>query len=512
MRIVLLLLAACASPSRPAPTEPVPEPVPEPGVTPPPTDPCATGDDGWLESATPGAGPVSTQLTVDLALTEPLPVAMRCTATSDPTDVHLLESVAPATTHALRLSGLLPGAGYDCAIAPICPTGRAAPVAIALTTGPAHPELAPVTVTGTPEGWTLFALHPSGGCGGDGGWSWLQVVDPAGVPRWWYRLDGGVSVAVEARYHGDGLFVWGGGTHAVGRPRKVDLWDGEVYDSASSLPDWEVVSFHHDGKMLPDGRILTLEDHEVHVGRDVMDGFAVRVHDPATGLVSWEYTAQQAVDAGELDAGALRGDVWHANWADVIADGGADRLYVSLCNSRQILRIDPVGAHVEWTLGIGDDFALVDPAGAPLPDEEFAQCQHGVEVDGDRLLVYDNGQDRKTSRAAEYVVDPAAGTATLAWTWTDGWFERTLGDVDWLPGGNVLVTQAHPSCWSDVGTSGIVEIDPASGAEISRMAFPDPDDALYRAERIDGCALFASAKHCPQVAERLAELAPILGP
>jgi outer membrane protein assembly factor BamB len=268
---------------------------------------------------------------------------------------------------------------------------------------------------------------------------------------------------------------------------------------------------HHDTKQIADGRVLTLEEREVTDGDQTWTGFAVQAFDPATMVFDYDYDSQSGVDEGVFRPG--EGDAWHANWMDLLDHGDGEKLYVSLCNAQTVHAIDVATGSVDWTFGRGGDFELVDPAGQPLPDDHFPQCQHGLEVseDGTRLLVYDNGRTRKTSRAVEYALDPAAGRATELWSWTDGWYEDTMGDVDWLPGGTVLVTQGHPECWSEGDRTELVEIDPATGQERWRFTFLDEWDAAYRGERLGGCELFSNVGQCPALEPRWEELAPRFG-
>jgi hypothetical protein len=49
------------------------------------------------------------------------------------------------------------------------------------------------------------------------------------------------------------------------------------------------------------------------------------------------------------------------------------------------------------------------------------------------------------------------------------------------------------------------------GQAASRIRFDDVRDATYRAERLDGCDVFANAKYCDPIADRVAELAVAFG-
>ena len=104
-------------------------------------------------------------------------------------------------------------------------------------------------------------------------------------------------------------------------------------------------------------------------------------------------------------------------------------------------------------------------------------------------------------------VVPAPSTAQRLWLWTEsGWYEPYFGDVDPLPGDRALIMKA-----TMFGPSEIVEVDRATGSVASRLTFADGGFA-YRADRYDGCALFDSVRHCPALAERHAQVAPLLDP
>lgn len=458
-------------------------------------------------TATAVKGRINNQQVITVTTSVATDVAVRCTAAGDPTDVHLLESELAATTHTFDLGGLLLTEHYDCLAAAVCPESAEPPVAFAFDTLELPRELGDVAVVTDPilgmtGAYTLFNLEV---CGGE--WDWIQLVDPQGRTRWWHPIPVWPNMGLEVRHHGNGLVVWGGGYSSLGRPRQVDVFLGEIYDSATSLPDYAYTTFHHDGKQIADGRILTLETETNTIQGTSFEGFAVRLHDPATGDLSWRYASSDALAARELDAPAYwYGDPWHANWVDVVVENGIDKLYMSLCAAYEIIKVDPVLKTIEWTFGLGGDFTLLDTNGDPLPGVEFPSCQHGIEAIGDRLLVYDNGWLRGQSRIAEYQLDTVNMTATLLWTWTDGWYTCCLGDADQLANGRVLVNQASFGCGGY--PTEIHEIDPVTGAVASTVTLRT-GDASYRGERLDGCELFTNAAYCDDTATRLVEIAHV---
>jgi hypothetical protein len=436
-----------------------------------------------------------------VTLSSPASVAVQCTSDTDPDEIFFAESATPATVHAVQLQGLLAQTAWSCTAAPTCPTQTGAATAFPWTTGSLPADLRRLTIEEDPKlgmggPWTLapFTLNSFGGT------TWVVVWGRDGTPRWWHRLPAGVGMWVEALYQpAEDEIVWGGGMHEEGRTRRVSLWDGETWAFAPA--GWEGEEFHHDGKMLEDGRILTLEIRPNQVGRDEWDGFGMRVVDPATDTVEWEFDSQTLAMAGLLSAGGgFNVDPWHANWNDYKETASGPMAYVSLCFEQQILAIDAATGSLAWQLGRDLGWTLLDVAGAPISEELLPQCQHGLEVDGDIVLVYDNGQDRNQSMAQEWRVDGITKTATLLWSWTEpGWSEDYIGDIDYLPNGRILVTEA-----AQFGISQIVEVDRATGAVASRGTLED--GLTYRAEQYAGCDLFDSTRECATLRTRYDEV------
>jgi hypothetical protein len=475
---------------------------PDTGGAPTPTGDTGATVDPCAPSATLAVTGVShaqpwraNELEVTVTLSEPAAVAVACTLRADPTEVHLVEGADPLIDHTLRLAGLLADEDYDCVAAAICPTSPAPATPFTVTTG-ANPAILPSVTTTTFDpgaGSEYVLVNHSDDC------SWqtqrLLVLDRDGRVRWWFGTPQWVGPSVEFVFHGGTSFAWGGGwsPNELGRPRLVDLYDGETYDSAVAIPDFATSRFHHDGKLLDDGRLLTLEEVPLTGGGFGLVGFRVRRIDPVTNTVDFDYHSQRGLDEGHLPGGF--GDAWHANWVDIVDINGQEVLLVSLCN-------------LGWTVAI--DVAT----GAPLSGE-FPQCEHGLEYDAGHLLVYDNGTGRRYSRATEYQLDELTSTATLLWTWTEpDWYETTLGSVDWMPGGRVLIGMGHAECFSSNrgDRTTVVEIDPTTGTKLWEARYDAVEEMAYRADWADACALFANARYCPDVATRLTALAGPLTP
>jgi len=453
-----------------------------------------------VEGATAGE-PGTHAVTVHTDLSAAAALAVACTRLDTPSEVHLVET-AEAVEHAVTLFGLAADLAYDCTLLPLCGDTPGESATLALRTAPQPSEVPTLTANGAVEG-PYFLFNHETPCTGQQPHR-LFIVDAVGTLRWHHDdLPDDVSIGTAVQYLGDGRVLWGGGKSLQGTPHVIDL-AGTVLDPGNFEGSEDLV-FHHEARMLDDGRVLTLAESENGRGDRTWTGFQIHVHDPATGVVSHHYDSQQAVDAGLLPPGA--GDVYHANWADVDLDRGW--AVVSLCSQGWIVGIDLEAGELLWRLGAGGDFAGLDADGSPLDEDDWPQCQHGLAWDGQRLLVYDNGHQRGATRVLALDLDFDSWTATRAWRWTEAdFFESAMGDVDDLGDGRVLVTRGHAECLdtSPGQVSAVFPLDPAQGDVAWRLEFQSVQDTVYRSERIDACDVLANARFCPQVADRLATL------
>jgi hypothetical protein len=469
--------------------------------------PCEADPSLSVISAVPNDGLISTFVEVAVSLSSPASVAVQCTSDAEPTEIFFAEDTTAATEHAVRISGLVPSTAYNCSAVAVCPSTGGPATRFVWQTGPPPADVLPLSIAvdplfGMDGAWTL-APYTIDATGGD---TWFVAWGPDGTARWWFPAPAGVGMWVELLWHpAEGEFVWGGGMDPQGRVRILAPWVGETY--AFAPVGWQDIVFHHDGKRAADGRLLTLESRLNHGGGVGFTGFGVRLHDPTTGTVDFDYDSQRLVDDGVFPppAGGFDPDPWHANWADWEETPTGPELYVSLCFAHQILAIDGYTGSLLWQLGRGKGWTVLDAVGLPLSEDQLPQCQHGLDVVGNTFLVYDNGQDRPRSSASEWNIDPLARTAQRTWYWTEpGWKEDFLGDIDYLPNNRILVTEA-----SQTGVSDIVEVDRATGLVASRASLA-AGGFTYRAQRYDGCELFTSVAACDAIAARYSALADLL--
>ena len=139
-------------------------------------------------------------------------------------------------------------------------------------------------------------------------------------------------------------------------------------------------------------------------------------------------------------------DWTHANGLSYDESEGA--YYVSLWWPEQVIKVDRATGNTLWFMGgAEDEFTFVGDSG-------FGP-QHAPEFHDGRLGVFDNRDATQGSRAAEYLVDERARTATLEWSYTpeDPQYALVLGDttrredgshlIAWGSTGDIFVTDAN---------------------------------------------------------------------
>ena len=462
------------------------------------------------------------EVSFDVYLTMPAAVAVACQLEGDDEEIHLVEGTSEVDLHTLSMAGLLAGSTYQCRAAPVCPTSLAAPYTFEITTDAQSNQALPdisVTVQDARAGneyiLTNHQRFPN--------WNGQRriVVDRDGQFRHHMSQSAGGSAGGSAvSWHVESqTFTIGGGwpPNNNGRPQQISLLGSTtLYDTKPYLPNYENTQFHHEARQLEDGRFLTLEEPTLtDQNGSTFRGFGVRIVDPDTNSVVFDYNPQQAIDDGRLfPVQNNDNDRFHANWADVVPNAAGDEiLYVSLCHSRDIVAIDVPSGDFRWRLGEGGDFTLVDENGQPLTNG-YPACQHGLEVRDDKILVYDNGIGRGQSRVSEFQIDETTMTATRLWTWTEpGWYEQSLGGVNYGTGNRVLIARGHIEGGGSNGdVTRFVEIDHVTGEKLWEMRYALSSSIAFRLQALKGCEIFANGKYCPVVAQRLTTLSEVLWP
>jgi hypothetical protein len=446
-----------------------------------------------------------TELHLTVTFSEPATAAVTCTLDSDWSEVHLAESDGAATEHALRMGGLLADADYTCVAAPTSVTSPSSVVQTVHTPAlPAGLPTASAEASSTLEMTGAYTLFTHQQLCEESVDIRLVVVDPQGRIRWYLLLPTEGYADMGAEITPDGRVLWGGISASApgeGAPRTITTGLEEIW--RADYPGADALEFHHMAEMSDAGVVTTLIDVPAYAGAREITGFEIHEIDPATDTLAWSWSIQSAIDSGALSTDRI--EDFGGNWAGRMQDGVGEVVAVSLCDSNQVIGVDPDDGAVRWVMGQSATLELVGD-GAVWP-----ACQHGPDTREDRILLYDNAWESATSRVVEYQIDAAAGTATELWSWTeDRWVEWIWGDADYLSDERVLVARGHIECFSGGdGPSQIVEID-RSGEVVHRLALGDDADAVHNADRADGCALFANADYCAGVRDRVEALAVYL--
>lgn len=207
---------------------------------------------------------------------------------------------------------------------------------------------------------------------------------------------------------------------------------------------------HHDATATAHGTVLFIAEEWRAHGGALINGEAIWEWNPEGGAATKRWSSFDAFDP-EIDRGPRsRNDDWlHAN---SIAIGTRGNIILSFHFLDQVVSLSPDFNTVEWRLGgTRADITVADP---------FSGQHTAQEVAGGRILLFDNGFDRMTtrySRAAEYAMTGA--TAQLEWQWRperDNW-ARVISGARRLDNGNTVVSFGTPANMP-VGATGPIEV------------------------------------------------------
>ena len=460
-----------------------------------------------------GELPAFLQRQFTVTLTGQADAFVTCTSDDDPDEtlVAVSSSTTPTAVHVIDVHGFYADSTWACEVTPLCEGATAYDVEVVLA--PPADGVPTFSVTGTPTGtWTLLNSQSLSFFGSSP--HFVVVVDPEGRLRWATTVAAAFELDIDATWTGETMHVGGGwglfdeGEAQRGIARQLDLSGNVLWER--DLPAFGL-GYNHHSEPMPDGEVLSLTTSRDQGDGSSWFGVAVERIDPATDKVTWSWSSQQLFDDGTVTA--QQGSPWHANAMEWRTDGQGDALWVSLYVGQAVWRIDRNTGQRTHVFGAGGDFTLLDTDGNALPAAEWPYAQHDPDfTDDDRILVYDNGVGRpggSYSRVAEYQLDLDTREATLLWSWTEeGWYTPIVGDADYLPSGNVLITKGViPGFPPLIGqASALIEVDPSTDTVVWRMDFDDGAAGVFRSQRYEGCDLFRNTKHCDDAANELAEL------
>ena len=376
----------------------------------------------------------------------------------------------------------------------------------------------------TQTGYTLYNYGYSGGVRKSS--NYLVMLDPEGNVRWYYKgptKDGVGGGDVDLTWLGNDKFLYGGEVSNHYPPTIIGLDKNTQFKgkSATMSPTDLPSNYTHDVGISEDGKsVYYINDSNIAgispnqpSGVTYVSGFLLKKLDIASNTVTWAWDSiNDGYYTGELpdpmapysSQDELKNDPYHANSVTDQLEADGRYIYVGMRNQNAVLKIKEDTRAVKWRLGVDSDFTLLEADGTPATNRaRWFFNQHDAKAVGTSVLMYDNGYDRDQyggtaySRALRLELDETHMTARIAFEYTEpGWLEGIFGGFDWLPDGNYLLAIGHTSYQGSTGhNSSLVILSPA-GKVLWRADFQTPQENIYRADHVDGCAVFANTRYC----------------
>jgi hypothetical protein len=254
------------------------------------------------------------------------------------------------------------------------------------------------------------------------GFRGYAVVDGGGDVVWYWRAEG---YPYGASRRADGAFSFLDGDRGL----VVVSPAGELLAELSQRTPAE--GMHHDAIFTPSGSLLYIAFDPREFDGGELQGEAVWEWTPGSGepvkrWSSWDHLSP------DVDRGPRFGREWlHAN---SLAIGPRGNVLVSLHYLNQVLSIAPDWSGLEWRLGGVNATIGVSAADA------FSGQHTARELDGSRVVLFDNGLDRRgPSRALE--LELRGSEAFKVWEWSPPQpnFSSAVSSARRLPDGGTLV-------------------------------------------------------------------------
>ncbi|WP_444889268.1 aryl-sulfate sulfotransferase [Microbulbifer sp. DLAB2-AA] len=272
---------------------------------------------------------------------------------------------------------------------------------------------------------------------------------------------------------------------------RVISFSGEV------LSSFELPSYHHDVHLLENGNLLVLTNETGQFGEHFLQGDAILEID-TEGNTVWRWSAFDHLDTSRfpgalasrvLDNGAL--DWSHSNALHYVPQDNS--ILLSSRSQSWVVSIDHQSGAVNWIMGRDSDIE------SDLKDKFFTlhtgswmASQHAPMLTSNHeILIYDNRNEAElsgniyNSRAVKFLLNTSTMSAEQTWEYIAPKYTQSLGDVDELAGGNILLCAGGPS---DISTGSdrnayLIEVTSTSQAETA-WELKVYDSTIYRAERV----------------------------
>ncbi|WP_444928674.1 aryl-sulfate sulfotransferase [Microbulbifer sp. SSSA002] len=344
-----------------------------------------------------------------------------------------------------------------------------------------------------------------------------EGAPPVEVTTYTDQSEGGVTIFAPAEdtsntFWGvdeEGEIVWylHGDVPLVNTPVVRNLQDGTlmllldqeariISFAGETLKSFDLPAYHHDAILLENGNLLVLAYSFATVDDLFLKGDTILEIDEEGNTV-WEWSSFDHLDTarfpGELSYRAVRNgslDWSHSNSLHYMSQD--DSILLSSRSQSWVINIDYASGDINWIMGseLGASESFLDKLFS-LQEGSWMASQHAAMLASDgEILIYDNRNESEysgeiyNSRAVKFSLDTEAMTAAQTWEYVAPKYTDSLGDVDELSGGNILLCAGGPSSEStgEDRNAHIIEVTPDQAAETA-WEMVVSDTVIYRAER-----------------------------
>jgi hypothetical protein len=331
-----------------------------------------------------------------------------------------------------------------------------------------------------PDGYYLTGNATGSATTGSG--TYAMILDPHGTPVWYQAAPGG---AINVEWLANNTVAWapslgpGVGANPTGgfTLQRLDTQTSRLLRAASGLP-----ADPHELLQLTNGHFMMfatplrtgvdLTGVSGVTGSTIVDCVVQELD--SQGLLVSSWTASAHIVPRESTRGAMViyngvsvADIYHCNSIEL--DGGGNRL-LSLRHTDAVYLINGTTGNTIWKLG-GNAFHEIGSQVMPLTGANYFRAQHDARFQpSGNVSIYDDqsGQPATTAaRGIEYAINPAGGTATVAFQYgaappaaATGSFRRYASGTDNVVG------------WGFRPGSGFAEVD-GTGQVLMTLTFPN---------------------------------------
>jgi hypothetical protein len=257
------------------------------------------------------------------------------------------------------------------------------------------------------------------------------------------------------------------------------------------LSSYPLPTYHHEATILDNGNIVVLVNEFEDVNGNSLKGDRIEEYNPSGTLV-WQWSSFDHLDTerfpGALSTRVVDGAMeWtHSNAIQQQDDGS---LLLSVRSQSWVVNINHESGDINWILGSaeGTQKQLLQDKFIILEQGSWMSAQHApMQTANGDYLIFDNRNEaelagsQNNSRAVKYRVNADTKTATQVWEHIIDKYTQSLGDVDELPNGNILITAGGPGSNDNAY---LVEVTAANPSQVVWELHVN-NNKIYRAERV----------------------------